>query len=245
LLQINAPESVLSTPRCKVSSTRVASASRQATERNAGTVGDGGKLGGRMHQFCAFVLWLLVGMVTCGCATITTGGFQTIGVKTDPEGADCRFFHDGNLVARVNPTPGPILVGKSFGNISALCRKDGYQDTAGTIGSAFQPMTFGNIILGGLVGIVIDATSGAMTKYPEAVTFLLVPHEFPGEMNRDQFFDDLVRSFLVEYEIVVGRIRASCLPESCARQLEVAEAGRTAKLAEIEQRRRLARIGGK
>ncbi len=185
-----------------------------------------------------------IAVVAAGCATITTGGFQTISIKTEPEGADCRFFHDGNLVARVNPTPGPILVGKTSGSISVLCRKYGYVDTAGAIGSGFQPMTLGNILLGGLVGIVIDASTGAMTQYPEAVTFLLIPHEFPSATDRDRFFDDLSKSFLIEYEEVRGRIRKSCVPEDCDRQLQAADAGRTAKLTEIEEKRRLAKVSG-
>jgi hypothetical protein len=197
-----------------------------------------------MHRIFTIVVWLSTAVVTAGCATITTGGFQTITVRTEPEGADCRFSQDGNVVARVNPTPGPILVGKTSSGISVLCRKDGYQDTAGIVGSEFQPMTLGNILLGGLIGVVVDASTGATAKYPETVTFLLVPHEFKNAMDRDRFFADLADSFLRDYEIVLGRIKKSCLPESCERQLRVAEAGRAAKLAEIEQKRLLAKVSG-
>jgi hypothetical protein len=179
-----------------------------------------------------------------GCATITSGGFQTIDVRTEPVGADCMFSRDGNPVARVNPTPGSILVGKSAGNIAVLCRKPGFEDTGGTIGSGFQPMTLGNIVLGGIIGVVVDASTGAMTKYPEGVTFLLIPHQFRDERERDQFFADMEQSFLGSYEEVVVRIKRSCSPEDCPRQLQAAEAGRQAKLAEIEQRRLLAKVSG-
>jgi hypothetical protein len=177
-----------------------------------------------------------------GCATVTSGGFQTIDIKTEPEGADCMFSRDGNPVARVNPTPGPILVGKSAGNIAVLCRKMGFEDTGGTIGSGFQPMTLGNVVLGGIIGVVVDASTGAMTKYPETVTFLLIPHEFRSERDRDQFFADMTHAFLSSYEEVVTRIGRSCSPEDCPRQLQAAAAGRQAKLAEIEQRRLLAKV---
>ena len=179
-----------------------------------------------------------------GCATVTSGGFQTIDIKTEPAGADCMFSRDGAPVARVYPTPGPILVGKSSGDIAVLCRKPGFEDTGGTIGSGFQPMTLGNIILGGIIGVVVDASTGAMTKYPEAVTFLLIPHEFRDERQRDQFFADMEQSFLGSYEEVVARIKKSCSPDDCPRQLQAAAAGRQAKLAEIEQRRLLAKVNG-
>ena len=191
---------------------------------------------------------MIAGAAACllagGCATVTSGGFQSIDIRTEPEGADCRFMREGDTVARVNPTPGPILIGKSAANISVLCRKSGYEDLSGTIGSGFQPMTLGNIVLGGLIGVVSDASTGAMTKYPEAVTFLLIPHEFRSERERDQFFADMEQSFLGSYEEVVARIRKSCSPEDCPRQLQAAEAGRQAKLAEIEQRRLLAKVSG-
>ena len=199
---------------------------------------------GAMHRKISFLVGLVLSIAVSGCATITSGGFQTIDIRTEPEGADCRFSRDGNAVARVSPTPGPILVGKSAGSISVLCRKNGYEDTTGTIGSGFQPMTLGNILLGGIIGVVVDASTGAMTKYPDAVTFLLIPHEFRSESDRDSFFADLGQSFLSGYDEVVGRIRKSCMPEDCERQLQAAEAGRQAKMAEIEQRRLLAKVGG-
>ena len=189
---------------------------------------------------------MIAGAAACllagGCATVTSGGFQSIDIRTEPEGADCRFMREGDTVARVNPTPGPILIGKSAANISVLCRKSGYEELSGTIGSGFQPMTLGNIVLGGLIGVVIDASTGAMMKYPESVTFLLVPHEFHSEADRDRFFAEIEQSFVAGYDEVVMRFRKSCQPDDCQRQLQAAEAGRQAKLAEIEQRRLLARV---
>jgi len=192
----------------------------------------------------ALLALLSLSLVTGGCATVTTGGFQTISVMTEPDGADCTFTRDGVVIARVNQTPGPILVGKSSGPIAVLCRKHGYQDTAGVTGSEFQPMTLGNIILGGLIGVIVDAGSGALMKYPESVTFVLVPQEFASATDRDAFFGDLSRTFLAEYEEVVGRIKKSCAPTDCEQQLRAADTGRAVKLAEIEQKRTLAKVRG-
>jgi hypothetical protein len=197
-----------------------------------------------MHGKFPFWFALTLSVAVGGCATVTSGGFQTIDVRTEPEGADCTFSREGSPVARVNPTPGPILVGKSSGDISVLCRKAGYEDTGGTIGSGFQPMTLGNIVLGGIIGVVIDASTGAMLKYPESVTFLLIPHAFRSEEERDRFFAEILQSFQSSYEVVVERIRKSCMPEDCDRQLKAAEAGRQAKMAEIEERHLLAKVGG-
>jgi hypothetical protein len=52
----------------------------------------------------------------------------------------------------------------------------------------------------------------------------------------------MTHAFLSSYEEVVTRIGRSCSPEDCPRQLQAAAAGRQAKLAEIEQRRLLAKV---
>ena len=39
-------------------------------------------------------------------------------------------------------------------------------------------MTFGNILFGGIIGIAVDAASGAMHQYPDSVTITLIPDEF-------------------------------------------------------------------
>lgn len=187
-------------------------------------------------------LVVVLGTTLTGCATVVSGTSQTIGVNTDPEGADCQFTRKGVLVGRVNPTPGTIQVGKDFESVSVLCRKEGFDDTAGVIGTEFQAMTLGNILLGGLIGVVVDAASGAMTKYPEVVTFTLIPQMFDSETARDKFFADMRDTFLMEYAEVVARIKSKCPPDACQNELKAAEAGRDSRLAEIERRRLLAKV---
>jgi hypothetical protein len=188
------------------------------------------------------LLLVILGTLLGGCATVVSGTTQTIGVNTDPEGADCQFTRKGVLVGRVNPTPGTMQVGKDHESVSVLCHKEGFDDTAGVIGSEFQAMTLGNILLGGVIGVVVDAASGAMMKYPESVTFTLIPKLFDSEAARDKFFADMRDTFLIEYVEVVARIKSKCMPDTCENELKAAEAGRDSRLAEIEKRRLLAKV---
>lgn len=193
------------------------------------------------HRLLGLVLVLMAGLFT-GCATVVSGTTQSIGVNTDPEGADCQFRRKGVLVGRVNPTPGTMQVGKDHDSVSVLCTKEGFDDTAGVIGSEFQAMTLGNILLGGVIGVVVDAASGAMMKYPESVTFTLIPKMFDSDAARDKFFADLRDTFLAEYAEVVARIKSKCTPENCENEIKAAEAGRDSRLADIEKRRLLAKV---
>lgn len=177
-----------------------------------------------------------------GCATVVSGTTQSIAINTDPQGADCQFMRKGVLVGRINPTPGTFQVSKDYENVAVLCRKDDFDDTAGVIGSEFQAMTLGNILLGGIIGVVVDAASGAMMKYAESVTFTLIPKLFESEGARDTFFGDMRSTFVSEYAEVVVRIKTKCTPENCENELKAAEAGRDSRLAEIEKRRLLAKV---
>ena len=48
-------------------------------------------------------------------------------------------------------------------------------DAVITLSSEFQAMTLGNVLIGGVVGIVVDAASGAAGRYPNSVTLTLAP----------------------------------------------------------------------
>lgn len=181
-------------------------------------------------------------MLTTGCATLTKGASQTITVNTDPTGATCTLSRDGKTVAVVNPTPGSIPVEKASGTISLICKKTGYHDSAGALASEFQAMTFGNILFGGLIGLAVDAASGAMNQYPDMVTLTLIPEEFPTAAARDAFFDGMKAVLSRESAEVKERISKVCRPDNCATELAAADAGTQAKMAEIEQKRLLARV---
>jgi hypothetical protein len=180
--------------------------------------------------------------VCSGCATITKGSSQPVTVQTDPAGATCTLTRDGGTVAVVNPTPGTVTVGKSHTDLAVRCTKDGYIDAVGTIGSKFQPMTFGNILFGGLVGIVVDAASGATAEYEPTITIVLVPASFPTAGARDAFFDRRRDDFRAESQRVKERIAKLCSEPDCARQAKEAEIQEAAGLARIEEQRKTARI---
>jgi len=196
-----------------------------------------------MNRSLNGLLALLV-VLTSGCATLTKGTSQAVTVDTDPSGATCTLTRDAKPVAIVNPTPGSVPVEKAHGTIAIACKKQGYLEAAGNLASEFQAMTFGNILFGGLVGVVVDAASGAMHQYPDMVTITLIPAEFGTVQARDEFFDRMRAALEREAAEVKDRIDKKCARSDCDRQLAAADAGKAEKLAEIEQRRALAKIAG-
>ena len=75
-------------------------------------------------------------------------------------------------------TPDTISLPKASDNISVRCSKECYQHGAGVISSNMEGMTAGNIILGGVIGLGVDAVSGAMNKYSPEIQVALIP--IPG-----------------------------------------------------------------
>jgi hypothetical protein len=124
-------------------------------------------------MFCCakrFLLPLLLAAVLPACATVTTGTTTNISVLTDPAGAACTLTRQGEVVGVVNPTPGTVRVSNSIHQIDVRCVLSGFEPGLGVIPADFQAMTLGNILLGGIVGVVVDAASGAVARYPGSIT---------------------------------------------------------------------------
>jgi len=177
-----------------------------------------------------------------GCATLTTSPSQTVTIQTAPPAALCTFTRDGELVGIVNPTPGTLSVSKSHHDLTVRCTKEGYLEASGTVGSRFQAMTLGNILFGGLVGVVVDASSGAMTKYEPQITITLIPAIFDTAEERDRFFEQRQSDFIAAANKVKQRIQERCQGQDCERQLKLADEEEAAGLARIKFQRENATI---
>ncbi len=188
------------------------------------------------------------GVLTLGslfaCATLVSGSSQNVTITTDPAGASCIFRRNDQVIGVINPTPGTLNVEKSRGDIAVACTKDGYLDSKGVVGSKFQAMTFGNILFGGLVGVVVDAPSGATSQYEPQITIRLIPAEFSSAAERDAFFARMRSGFLKEAQDVKARIANVCSQQDCKRQLDAADEETARGLQRLEQERTEAKIRG-
>lgn len=112
-----------------------------------------------------------------GCATVTQGASQNLAIITDPPGAACVLSRDGKVAGVVNPTPGSVYLEKRSAEIMVVCSKTGFVDASTTVKSTVQAATFGNILPGGVVGLAVDAASGATSAYDPQISIRLVPDQ--------------------------------------------------------------------
>ena len=116
-----------------------------------------------------------------GCATVFEGTGQSVAVATNPSGASCTVSREGVQLGLVNPTPGSIRVEKSKNDLTVACMKPGHQATTVSYSPKFNGTTFGNIILGGGIGAIVDASTGANYDYPNEITIDLPTEALAAE----------------------------------------------------------------
>jgi hypothetical protein len=67
------------------------------------------------------------------------------------------------------------VLDKSQHNIEVKCRKPCFQDGVGIIPSNSESMAVGNVIAGGVIGLGVDAATGAMNKYADRTSIVMIP----------------------------------------------------------------------
>lgn len=117
---------------------------------------------------------IALGFALSGCASVVKGSHQTVAIATPPTtGAACTLTN-GRGTWEVT-SPGAVTVDRSKHDMQVRCVKAGWQDATATIPSSFEGWTLGNIIFGGVIGVGIDASTGAMNEYPNAFQVPMVP----------------------------------------------------------------------
>lgn len=111
-----------------------------------------------------------------GSATITKGTTQSVSIDTPgAPGASCTLT-SAAIGTKTVVTPTSLVLDKGHENIAVTCKKECFQDAVGIIPSHTETMAAGNLLVGGVVGLGVDAVSGAMNKYNDTNQFAMVPN---------------------------------------------------------------------
>lgn len=105
-----------------------------------------------------------------GCATVMNGTSQPVEFTSDPSGAEVEL-----ATGLKCETPCQYSLKRGKDNVVTFT-KDGYKPETVYIQSRTGGMTVGNVLAGGLIGGVVDASNGASNHlYPDPVSIRLVP----------------------------------------------------------------------
>ena len=106
------------------------------------------------------------------CATIVDSGPWAVPINSNPPGAT--VSNGGNELGVT-----PCTVWLRADPVLEL-RLDGYDVQSVSVPERFNPWVIGNVVFGGLIGILIDAVSGAMFYVDDSpITVTLRPSQQP------------------------------------------------------------------
>ncbi|MES2983640.1 MAG: hypothetical protein V4735_00435 [Pseudomonadota bacterium] len=99
------------------------------------------------------------------CASIVEGSTANINVST-PVAANCVFSNGRGSFSAFTPATVPVKKSRTDLNVSCADPRTGAQGQSKIV-SDVEPWAFGNILIGGLIGLGVDWGTGAAYDYPE------------------------------------------------------------------------------
>ncbi|MHC4076529.1 MAG: hypothetical protein ACYSRZ_09005 [Planctomycetota bacterium] len=117
-------------------------------------------------------LLLCVSMLTGGCATVMTGKYQSVPITSEPPGVKVRADTGETVI-----TPGRFHLLRNEKH-TLMAEYPGYESQQVRLHNKAQGWVWGNILLGGVIGLIIDCVSGASDELvPKEVHFNFVSPE--------------------------------------------------------------------
>lgn len=117
-----------------------------------------------------FTLIAMLALSLTGCATIMHGTNQEVGFSSNPTGA--KVCLDNQTCGK---TPQVFKVSRKDNHVVRL-ELDGYQPYETTLTKSVSGWVWGNIVIGGLIGLAVDAISGGIYK--------LTPEQIEGALSK-------------------------------------------------------------
>jgi len=192
---------------------------------------------------------LALAVGTQACASVVSDTESATYIETDPEKARCELH--GQDFKRIVETPNSLNLPAKAAPLTIACKANGYKTTTEKLDTETDGWIFGNILLGGIIGIAIDAARGAGQKYPPKVSVILTPEQFATVASRDEFYDRRKKVAEEKWSKAIGEIESRCSPgadsqpvECSGDVLDKAKAERNKEIAQLEIDRTSSIIGG-
>lgn len=127
-----------------------------------------------------------------GCATIVSGSSQTLTFTSVPESATIEIKNRKGIKIHTGQTPATVNLKKGAGyfkpeSCQVTFSKAGYQSKTIEVTGTLSGWYFGNILFGGLIGIlIVDPATGAMFKLaPKDVNAVLESQNLSTKLQKE------------------------------------------------------------
>ena len=122
-------------------------------------------------------VFLVASFILSGCASIVGKDSFPVSFQSNPEGANITIKDEKGrtMFSGRTPTMVTLSAGESYFHAKSYTvtfSKDGYDQQQITVKSTISGWYFGNIVFGGLIGLlIVDPITGKMWKLPETAIF--------------------------------------------------------------------------
>ena len=112
-----------------------------------------------------------------GCASVTGTSNQSISIQArasngkEVKEAACDLINKRGTWFIT--TPGTVQIHRSNDDLQITCRKEGYDNGRASVVSETKGSMFGNILLGGGIGAVVDHNNGSAYEYPSFIQVVM------------------------------------------------------------------------
>ncbi|ALO15879.1 PEGA domain-containing protein [Salinivirga cyanobacteriivorans] len=129
-----------------------------------------------MKRITISLLVISISIILAGCATIVSGSKQSVKIYSTPSNAKVSI---NNVV--VGNTPLTKQISRKEESVLIKIELDGYETYTTSLERKFNAWFIGNIVFGGLIGIIIDPITGAIYKFePKEINAKLTEDEVEG-----------------------------------------------------------------
>lgn len=147
---------------------------------------------------------LVLAIALSGCATIIKGTNQDISIQSNPSKASVTIKTSGGIEVFSGTTPASAKLSKKKEYVVTV-KMDGYKESTVMVNQSFEAWTIGNILCGGVIGLIIDAVDGAMWK--------LEPDQIMVTMATASLENGETRLYAVYYAMdSEGQLRSMSVP---------------------------------
>ncbi len=149
-----------------------------------------------MHSTRLVLISCILGASTLGgCASVISGRHADVTINSSPPAAHVAIRNEAGQVVASGRTPTKVSLKRGGGlfkkppRYMVTLQKPGYETTRIPIRPKLNPWVFGNVALGGFIGLAADSTTGAMWQpSPNKIARQLQPMQGPvyGQSRREE-----------------------------------------------------------
>lgn len=141
--------------------------------------------------------FLLMGIIELsGCATIMSDNKSAVQINTNPAETICEVKGE-NFTQTLN-IPANVTIPAKASPVTITCSKEDYFPVSKTIEASMNGMIFGNIIFGGIPGIIIDLATKSGFDYQDNVALHLYKRRFTSLEEKEAYYAELEEKLKTE-----------------------------------------------